>query len=214
MTKSSSKEAPAFENCTEIATIIVGVERKKWTIPTDLLCFHSGYFRSALKGGFAEAKTKTVELLEEQPAAFELVVEWLYTHAIGARLPNEDEEEQSAKIGRLLDTWVLSEYLQMPKLQNIIIRLMSDQLTRLEAIPIEEFDRVCGVVSSNSPLYTWMGKYAIWVLSDDDCFYDDCIEKSAVHLLVNVCQKLQVKRRITDNKRPIYVSCLVDEPED
>ncbi|OBT96948.1 hypothetical protein VE01_05456 [Pseudogymnoascus verrucosus] len=40
MTKASSNEAPTFENCTQIATIIVGVEKKKWRIPTDLLCFH------------------------------------------------------------------------------------------------------------------------------------------------------------------------------
>ncbi|KFY63698.1 hypothetical protein V496_03765 [Pseudogymnoascus sp. VKM F-4515 (FW-2607)] len=145
MAKVSSSEVPTFENCTQIATIILGEEKKEWKIPTDLLCFHSDYFRSALKGGFAETKAKRVELLDQKPAAFELVVEWLYTHVVGARLPYESYDEQDTRLGKLLDTWLLAEYLQMPRLRNIIIRSMSDQVTEKDYVPVTEFNRVCEI---------------------------------------------------------------------
>ncbi|KFZ15744.1 hypothetical protein V502_05435 [Pseudogymnoascus sp. VKM F-4520 (FW-2644)] len=214
MTKESSNQVPNFKNCNRITTIIVGEEKKKWRIPTDLLCFHSGYFRSALKGEFAEAKAETVELLEAEPAAFELVVEWLYTHGVGARLPCEDWEEQFAKITKLLDTWVLADYLRIPRLQNTIIRSMSDQMTEMPNIPFKEFNRVCKIVGSDSPLWIWMGECAVWILPGYDDFYEECIDESAVQLLVCICQTLEVKRRISGDKCPINEACLVDELED
>lgn len=213
ITSRKARQLTRFRNCNQIAIVIVGEEKKEWRIPTDLLCFHSGYFRSALKGGFAEAKTKIVKLLEEETATFELVVEWLYTHGVGARLPYKDWEEHCAKIGKLLNTWVLAEHLQMPKLQNVIIRSMSDQMATMENIPYKEFNRVCEIVGSDSPLWTWMGEWAVWVLRDYDYFYEECIEASAVQLLVNVCQTLQVTPHISGNECPINESCLVDELE-
>jgi hypothetical protein len=152
-------------------------------------------------------------LLEEETATFELVVEWLYTHGVGARLPCKGWEEHCAKIGKLLNTWVLAKYLQMPKLQNGIIRSMSDQMAAVKNIPYKEFNRVCEIVGSDSPLWTWMGECAVWVLRDYDYFYEECIDASAVHLLVNVCQTLQVTPHISGSECPINESCLVDELE-
>lgn len=192
----------------------MGEERKQWRVPLNLLCFHSGYFRCALKGGFAEAKSKTVKLPKEKAAIFGLVVEWLYTHKVGAGLPSDTWEEHNDKIGNLLDAWVLAEYLQIPRLQNTIIRLMSDLVNEGYNIPYKEFNRVCEIVGDDSPLWTWIGECAVWILRDYHEFYQECIENSAMQLLVNVCQKLQAMCHISGDDCPINESCLVDELDD
>jgi hypothetical protein len=205
-----------LRNCSEMASIIVGQNRQEWTISTELLSFHSGYFRSALKGGFAEATTRRVELLDGNPEAFELIVEWLHTHEVGARLPYSygDYEGQGARLGKLLDTWMLAEYLQMPKLQNIIITSMSDQMTETNYIPVKEFNRVCEATGPGTPLYTWIGECTAWAWPVCDNFYEDCTDESAVQLLISLCDTLYSKRRITGKKCPINELCLVEEPKD
>jgi hypothetical protein len=113
VTSLKARQLTRFRNCTQIATIIVGEEKKEWRIPTDLLCFHSGYFRSALKGGFAEAEAQRVELLDEKPESFKLVVEWLYTHEIkvSGRSTNTNFYCEQPEFDTLLDTWMLANYL-------------------------------------------------------------------------------------------------------
>lgn len=195
----------------KIVTIIVGEDKKEWKMPMSLLCFHSGYFQSALKGGFAEAKAKRVKLLDEKPATFEVVVNWLYTHDVGVRVQDDSWEEHCATIGKLLDTWILAEYLQMPRLQNTIIRLMSDQITKMPNIPYKKFNRVCQIVGRDTPLYTWMGECAVWVESMYDGFYDECLEELALDILVNFCKKNKTGCFISGDECPINESCLVEE---
>ncbi len=48
-----------------------------WNLPKDLLTFHSPFFAGALNGNFLEA-SGVVTLSEDDPAIFELFVQWLY----------------------------------------------------------------------------------------------------------------------------------------
>lgn len=132
---------------------------QEWNIPMDLLCFHSKYFRSALQGGFAEAKAKRVELLNEKPEAFELVVEWLYTHEIKAPVRNAENslsiDDEEPRFGRLLDTWMLADYLDLPKLQNFIMKMMNERVKHHQDVPIEEVNRVYPVCF-DSPHSDWI----------------------------------------------------------
>lgn len=112
---------------------------REWNIPMDLLCFHSNYFKSALQGEFAEAQTKRVELLDEKPEAFALVVEWLYTHGIkvSGRGVGKGVYREEPNFGTLLEAWTLADYLHLPKLQNIIMKIMDERVTIHKEVPVE-----------------------------------------------------------------------------
>lgn len=48
-----------------------------WTLPKDLLVYHSRFFAGALSGSFSES-SGVVTLPEDDPSIFELFVQWLY----------------------------------------------------------------------------------------------------------------------------------------
>lgn len=54
--------------------IYVGAERKLWILPEALLCNHVEFFKSAFQSGFRESQDKVLELPEDDPMAFQLVL--------------------------------------------------------------------------------------------------------------------------------------------
>lgn len=62
----------------ESVIIYVGPERKRYLIHKDLLTKQSEFFDKALNGKFKEAEENSIYLEEESPAAFDLLVGWLY----------------------------------------------------------------------------------------------------------------------------------------
>ena len=62
----------------ESVIIYVGPERKRYLIHKDLLTTQSEFFDRALNGNFKEAEQNLIYLEEESPAAFDLLVGWLY----------------------------------------------------------------------------------------------------------------------------------------
>lgn len=62
----------------ESAIIYIGPERKRYLIHKDLLTKQSEFFDRALNGKFKEAEENSIYLEEESPAAFDLLVGWLY----------------------------------------------------------------------------------------------------------------------------------------
>lgn len=191
----------------------MGIYLREWKIPFDVLSAHSNYFRDIPKRKSGEATVERVELQDEKPAAFELIVEWINDQTLGANFLYEYEEDQRIRIGRLLDMYLLAEFLQMPKLQNAIIRDMSDQLTETEYAPVKKFERVCDSMMRIGPLYNWMGESGVWISVRDESFYDECACESAVQLLINVCNTMRYKSElIREDKCPVGRLSLVEEP--
>ncbi|OBT82325.1 hypothetical protein VE02_08193 [Pseudogymnoascus sp. 03VT05] len=170
-----------MSNYTQIATIIVGVgeEQKKWCIPTDLLCYQSGYFRGALRRHFIEAKEQKVELPDIDPRTFKFIVEWLYSHIVHKPCADSDD----ARTGLLIDAWVLADYLQMPRLQNAIMELMDTCIFESVRIPIEEFQRVFGNYDRSSAFRRWMVDCCTWALDRNDAVIQECVDLSATEIL-------------------------------
>lgn len=54
--------------------IYVGPERKLWILPEALLCDRVEFFKSAFRSGFRESQEKVLELPDDDPMAFELVL--------------------------------------------------------------------------------------------------------------------------------------------
>lgn len=168
----------------------MGDQEKEWRIPTDLLCYHSGYFRSALKGEFAEAQIRRVELLDENPEAFALVVEWLYTHKIQvtdrALVKSIYGEEPS--FDTLLKTWVLADYLQLPKLQNIVMKVMDDRVAFHKEVPIADVSRAYH--GFDTKLNKWILDICVWVILHKNETVDYFTQISDLELLKDIMKKL------------------------
>jgi len=66
----------------EIVTLYVGLACKKFTVHKALLCESSDFFKKGFMGGFKEAQEKEMSLPEDNPEAFSLFLDWLYTHTL------------------------------------------------------------------------------------------------------------------------------------
>ncbi|KAH9222811.1 hypothetical protein DL95DRAFT_380561, partial [Leptodontidium sp. 2 PMI_412] len=57
--------------------VIVGKDKKHYSLPKDLLCYHSRYFDRCFNGGFKEAEEQKLELLEDSVEDFEILLEFM-----------------------------------------------------------------------------------------------------------------------------------------
>ncbi|KAL8635283.1 MAG: hypothetical protein Q9226_009370, partial [Calogaya cf. arnoldii] len=105
---------------TEVVTMRVssGQETESWMIHRDLLTHHSPFFAAALSGSFKESTTNTVELIEDDPGAFALFVQWLYTGKCEVKF------DKTPSIACL--AWALGDKLHCPTFQDrAICRLIA-----------------------------------------------------------------------------------------
>ncbi|KFX92978.1 hypothetical protein V490_05062 [Pseudogymnoascus sp. VKM F-3557] len=178
----SNPEPSIARNRTKSASIFVGEDMQEWIIPVDLLCFHSPYFNSVLQGGLWKEENMTVELVDEDPETFELIVEWLYTHEI--KTSNRDNlsihtEEPSFWI--LLNAWMLADFLEMRKLQNVIMKLMHERVSFYNDVPLGEFSDAYHDYD-NVYLRAWIIDAFVWAIRTDNELID-AIDPSHFELL-------------------------------
>lgn len=86
-----------------IVTIAVGPTRRLFACHEDVLLL-SPFFAAAFKGSFVEARTKQVELPDEEPEVFSSVLEYLYKGDYYPRL----------LLDKRRDTWSLEDAPQKP----------------------------------------------------------------------------------------------------
>ncbi len=73
----------------EMVDVFVGPERKQFHLHKDLLCDRSSYFQKAFEGDFKESRENSMDLAEDEVAAFELFVDWLYSGRL-TEVPNDE----------------------------------------------------------------------------------------------------------------------------
>lgn len=96
----------------------------------ELICFYSPYFKAAFKGGFQEATTGEVVLDDVDAEVFGLFVQWLYTQDImdpDSSTTGETIKKQMPSTTHLIELWLLAEYLQVPKLQNYVLKVIKER---------------------------------------------------------------------------------------
>jgi hypothetical protein len=62
----------------EVVTLVVGAEKKVFTVHKKLLCDRSAFFSKGFNGQFKEAAEGRMELPNDTSAAFECFLTWLY----------------------------------------------------------------------------------------------------------------------------------------
>ena len=119
------------------------------------LCQVSAFFKAALNGSFAEAKSRVVVLDDEDPGVFAHFVGWLYTGGIII-----EEESQDSGIlpflGPFIDLYQFAEKRIIPTLQNEIIDAFIYLFdTKNESFGMLEIRRIWETTTASSKLRTF-----------------------------------------------------------
>ena len=92
--------------------LLVGDEDnpQTWSLPKPLLTHVSPFFAAALDGPFSESESHKMSLPEDDPAAFELFVQWLYIGETGKDSPDY--------VFTHVRAWTLGDKLGCPVFQD------------------------------------------------------------------------------------------------
>lgn len=105
-------------------------EVKTWRLPAKLITSRSSFFAAALRGGWAEASSKSVDLPEEDPRDFGYWVMWLYTGKLSLEymFPSSYHESHAPYIA----AWILGEKLGCHEFQDTAMLYFMRKLTEEE----------------------------------------------------------------------------------
>ena len=104
----------------EIVSLVVGEEKRVFTIHKGVLCSTSTYFAAALKGSFKEAAEQKIIFPEGKPWVFERFQLWLYSKQV----LDEGESPSSIRIADLVTLYSFAESRIVPELQNHLVDLL------------------------------------------------------------------------------------------
>ena len=116
--------------------VLVGHENSLFRVHRGILIHHSGYFKGCLDSGLSEAQQNAIELDDEDPAIFKLVVRWMYVGRMtdtfikinmsnGHAQPNADDEKFPVLPQKTLFTvWLFADRRLMPELCNHVVNLI------------------------------------------------------------------------------------------
>lgn len=163
--------------------VYVGHSKRHWCLHRDLLCYHTPFFRSQSPTEEKEKPSK-VELLEEDPRAFELLVKWLYQGKIDdvSDLPMERKWDYADACQKL---YVLCDKIKMPQLKNIAIDQFRKGCYEAGLVPgPEEIKLIYETTTPRSPMRTLVSQIAARQIMDpesesDAGTYRICFEASA-----------------------------------
>ena len=97
--------------------IYVGKTKRHWSLHRNLLCHHSTWFQKRLDEGNRK-NGGNVELFDDDPRAFELLVKWLYQGKIDdvSDMPMDKKWDYADACQQL---YILCEKINLPQLKNL-----------------------------------------------------------------------------------------------
>ncbi|TAQ83611.1 hypothetical protein B7494_g8067 [Chlorociboria aeruginascens] len=140
---------------TNMVEIYVGEERKLWVLHEDLLCDRIDFFASAFKSGFKEGREKKMDLEEEDPEAFGLLVDWIY-----GRLECTESHQDPLREGHVMrwaKLWILADKWRIKELTCDALECCNECVYLARWCPdAEDVEFVFGNGPESSPLRDWM----------------------------------------------------------
>ena len=153
--------------------IVVGKERKTWTLHRNLLCHHSSYFETELLGHEVPKKTNgdgnnRLELPDDDPKGFDLLVKWLYQGQLDdtSDLDNEEKYDYATACQKL---YLLSNKLSISHLSNLAMDAYRRNLLAAHLVPdADEINEIYRSSPPGSPFRKLMTKVAARQIMDPD----------------------------------------------
>jgi hypothetical protein len=174
-----------------IVDIYVGRERRHWRLHRNLLLYHSESFQNEIHkqrptdndggsnmpedssgNGFSTKASEEIyklDLTDEDPIGFELLVKWLYQGKLGdiSDFPNPQEKYDFAVACHRLH--LLCSRFNMPQLKNIAMDQYRRGLNEAGLVPDgEELSQIYRLSDADSPFRTLMIRIAARQIMDPD----------------------------------------------
>ncbi|GAB7332412.1 hypothetical protein MBLNU13_g04222t1 [Cladosporium sp. NU13] len=154
--------------------IFVGAERRHWTLHRNLLCHHSSYFETEFVGHEVPKKRKgednanELELPDDDPRGFELLVKWLYQGSLEdvSGMTDMEKYDHAVACNKL---YVLCDKFDMVQLKNIAMDRYRRQLNEAQLVPDpDEINEIYRAASARSPFRRLMTNIAARQIMDPE----------------------------------------------
>lgn len=132
---------------------------KSYRVHKGVLTFYSGFFDKALKGEFKEAAQNAVDLPETEPAVFDSVQNWLYSHQLH---PAKEADPKKMSYLQIQKLWVFGDAHNIPALQNDAINLLHQAIVEQWTVPSSSLHHLYDNTMPNAPLR----RYCIDIISN------------------------------------------------
>lgn len=130
--------------------MLIYARNTPFSVPKELLCYHSSFFEAAFEGPFAEGKSKQMILEDISPQLFELLLEWVRSREIVDGLG----EIPSCRM--LVELWILGDRFMMPAFQNDIIEALDQARQEDSPFTADLPHRIYEQTSEGSPLRAYL----------------------------------------------------------
>lgn len=152
--------------------IYVGADRRHWSLHRRLLCHHSSYFQSEFEGHEVPKSQKTgenkLELPDDDPTGFELLVKWLYQGQLEDVSDKSDDEKYDYAVA-CYKLYLLCDKFDMLLLKNVAIDQYRKGLSEAQLVPdAEEINDIYRKSPPGSPFRRLMTKIAARQIMDPD----------------------------------------------
>ena len=181
-----------------LVNIYVGPERKHWSLHKNLLRHHSSYFETKFYDQESNSRdgTTALELPDDEPKGFELLVKWLYQGTLEDTSSMDDEQKYNYAVAchRLHQ---LCDKFSMITLKNLAIDSYRSNLNAAQLVPdAEEINEIYRASSPGSPFRKLMIKIAARQIMDPDVdrdleTYRCCFENNA-NFSVELVQEIRL----------------------
>lgn len=151
--------------------IYVGRDKKHWSLHQNLLCHHSSYFETEFQGHEVPKKKHVMkenklELLDDDPRGFELLVKWLYQGHLEdvSQMSDEDKYDYAVACHKL---YQLCDKFDMIALKNLAMDVYRQNLNAAQLVPdADEINEIYRASPPGSPFRRLMTKIAARQIMD------------------------------------------------
>ena len=129
----------------------VDSNNQTFTVHKDYICLVSPFFAAAFTGEFIEGKSQSMHLDDVNPAAFGLLVHWIYYQKFALPTVETKEGKSSADYEKLAQLWILGQRTIMPALQNYVVDVIFGSLSQQDLWDGSNFGSLMELAGENDP---------------------------------------------------------------
>lgn len=135
--------------------IYVGPSRKHWSLHKNLLCHHSSYFETEFHGHEVPKNDQSskLDLPDDDPRGFELLVKWLYQGQLDDASPDERSENEKYDYAVACHKlYQLCDKFDIISLKNLAMDAYRSNLNAAQLVPdAEEINEIYRASPAGSP---------------------------------------------------------------
>jgi hypothetical protein len=171
--------------------------KTKFIVHKSFVCHYSPVFKLAFDIGIMERQTRRYRLGNTSANTAQLLVQWLYTQKVDIRKITEKLAGER-KSQSLVQLWILAEKLEMPRLQNAVVREFQTMRDRGEPVPTLSLKYVYEHFPRTNPLrrlfiHQCAGGLSSWLTEHSEQFSKEMLLGVTVYLSKAIQSKMSAK---------------------